>query len=71
MVKTVLGPLIFWSADACDLSMIIHHEIRQTLGKQLKVQIVSKNETLINVIIINSSNTKRRLVVYVIVARDY
>lgn len=70
MVKYVLGAETFAKADACDTTIFIQHELKNFLGRTLKIKNLTNSETLFNVIIRDPSEIERILMDYVKAAMD-
>lgn len=58
VVRSVLGAETFGLANACDSAIVIQHNLKQILGKTLKIQVLRYSETLFNVKIRNASKTE-------------
>lgn len=65
-----MGAETFGSADACDYDIVIQHDLKETLGKNLKIELLKDSDTLFNLIIWNESTTEKRLMIDVKAERE-
>lgn len=59
----MLGTETFALVETCDSLLFIYHELQKKVEKKHKIKILTDSETLFNVIIRNTSTTKRRLMI--------
>lgn len=69
-LRYVLGAGTFALADACNTAIVIQHELKNIIGRSLKIKILTDSETFFNAIIRNASTIKRRLIIDVKAARE-
>lgn len=70
MARSVLGEETFGPTNACDSATLIQHDLKKMLKNTLEIQVLADSETLLIVIIRNSSTTEKRLMIDVMAVRE-